>query len=197
LTANAKPISNFADAADAVEGAAKETYKKLDDLGKNSEGFKFSDMQRAERHAWNIGDMESVQKYRGMMDQLMDANEGKFAPGELDQARVLWTRAQAMRDINSKVTSAIEATDPKFLGEDQLDAGYIKPKKLADSIVKMRLDGRLSDAGMEPTEIKQFQDLANILRTNEISGDRLNNIVRLVTRKGIGAVAGGIVGGPI
>jgi hypothetical protein len=190
------PVTTFSEGATRLQDAAQDVFKTLDKQPK-IDGMSFSDAQRLERSGWRNADSDAIQKARTLQQQFMD--QSGLPAKDLERAKGLWHRSMAFEDIDTKLTgpSVIKATDPKFLTAGQPDPGYIQPKALADTLVQLNNKGTFDEAGLSAIDRQNLQDLSTILRKAEVSGDRLNNILRFVVRKGVGTAIGGVAGGPV
>src|SRR5581483_2785137 len=163
----ASKAADFGEAADQMRAQAKPIYEKLDELTKDQE-MTFSDLQRAERSAFNKGDYEAATKAQRAQEKIFDANKDQFSdPDAYTNARKAWRQASALDKIHDTITSkgVMESTPNDLIQRGTSDPRYIKGKQFADTVLYLRDTGLLKDAGLTPQHVQNLQDIAAILRS--------------------------------
>jgi hypothetical protein len=110
-------VRSFGDAADEIEGGAKEVYNRLDDLT----GGRFSLIREQNKRAWNAvtnggGEAADVRlaETQRKMNAMLDGTDGEVGDSvnnaDLAFANEAWKKAQVLRDVHSKVEGAFDTS---------------------------------------------------------------------------------------
>ncbi|MFL6437710.1 MAG: hypothetical protein ACJ71Q_09035 [Terriglobales bacterium] len=194
----ASKATDFGDAADQVRAQAKPVYEKLDTLTKDQE-MTFSDLQRAERSAFNKGDFDAVTKYQREQDKIFETYKDQFSdPDAYQNARRMWRQASALDKIHDTVTAkgVMESTPNGLIPKGAPDPRYIKAKQFTDTILHLRDTGLLKDAGLTPQHVQDLQDIGRLLRkSGEIQNtNQLMKVLKVGTKIAVGGPATAGVG---
>lgn len=188
----ASKAADFGDAADQVRAQAKPVYEKLDELTKDAE-MSFSDLQRAERSAFNKGDFDAVTKYQREQDKIFETFKNQFAdPDAYQNARRMWRQASALDKIHDTITSkgVMESTPNDLIPKGSPDPRYIKGKQFSDTLLHLRDTGLLKEAGLTAQHIQDLQDIGRLLKkSGEVqSTNQLMNLLKVGTKVAVGGI---------
>ena len=186
----ASTAKNLEDRAAQIKAQSDPVFKKLDALTAK-EPVKFTDLQKQERAAYRQGDIETANKARAAQDNILDRFKSQFAPDDYTNARANWRQSSALEKahdaLNSK--SVVTSTPVKFRPVGTPDPGYIKGKNFANTVLALRDDGTLKEAGLTPKHVQALQDIGTLL---EKSSDvhKLHPLIKLVEATAGAAPAG-------
>lgn len=250
--AAAPAMETFEEAADYYKSKAQPTYDKLDELIKkdykpgspakdtgvldeqgnpirteavpeSGNKMSFSDMQRMERSGYRTLDFDQVDKAQQMQQDALSKYANQFKPGELDEAKRLWSKGSANQDIHEALNSPTvvgDTPDELVTNKNAPDPGMWRGKPLLRAIRKLNgVNADLSDsvfekAGVPQASIGHLQGLGRVL-TKEGNMTRFNSVFRqlaqsatpepsvasqvgsAIAKKTVAAGVGGALGGPI
>lgn len=193
-------VNNFGDAAQSYADEAKPVFNKLDELTKN-DPFKFSDLQKIERGAYNSGDMEGVEKARAAQEAILTKYKGEFEPGDLQDAKANWKKMQSNMAIDDAIRrpgGVVGNTPAELRSTTSADPGYIHGDALAKKLGQLEHDGVLADAGLSADHIQSLKNLATTLGKTQAS-NKITPVIQLVAkyagRKLVEGTVGAAVGG--
>jgi hypothetical protein len=186
----ASSAKNLEQRAAQIKAQSSPIFEKLDDLTKN-EPVKFTDLQKQERAAFRQGDIETANKSRVAQENILNRYQSQFAPDDYSNARTNWKQASALEQAHDALNSkgVVTSTPVKFRPVGAPDPGYIKGKNFANTVLALRDDGTLAQAGLSPKHVQALQDIGTTL---EKSADvhKLHPLIRLVEATAGAAPAG-------
>jgi hypothetical protein len=179
-------IISFGDAAKEVQGAAKPTYAKLDELSKgefNAARNQLADANKIARRATSVKDLQAAEKSaadaQGKIDDIISKSAGKIAPEDLDNAKSAWRTSKILEKLHGKIDAAYSAPQaaseisgasrtielPKLQG--RLNAAF-KEIPQADLHSVLGKEGTanlysLAQLGADPLKAKSLTDVAHAL----------------------------------
>ncbi len=108
-------ITSFKDAANAVEGAAKPVFKKLDEISNGGFQTAKNELDTANkvmRRATSMEDLKAAEKAaadaQGKIDTIFKSAEGKVSPDDLQNARSAWRSKKVLEQLHSKIDQAFD-----------------------------------------------------------------------------------------
>jgi hypothetical protein len=179
-------IISFGDAAKEVQGAAKPTFAKLDELSNGQFNVARNELNNATkvaRRATSVADLEAAEKAastaQGKIDDIISKSAGKIAPEDLDNAKSAWRTSKVLEKLHGKIDGAYSAPQaaseisgasrtlelPKLQG--RLNAAF-KEIPQADLHSVLGKEGTanlysLAQLGADPLKAKSLSDVAHAL----------------------------------
>lgn len=174
----ASTAKNLEERAAQIKAQSSPVFEKLDEFTKN-ETVKFTDLQKQERAAYRQGDIETANKSRAAQDRILTQYQSQFAPEDYANARANWKQASALEQAHDALNSkgVVTPTPVKFRPAN--DPGYIKGKNFANTVLSLKNDGTLKDAGLTPAHIQALQDIGTTLERSS-NVHKLHPLIRLV-----------------
>ena len=174
----ASTAKNLEERAAQIKTQSSPVFEKLDDLTKN-EPVKFTDLQKQERAAYRQGDIETANKARSAQENILNRYQSQFGPDDYSNARANWKQASALEQAHDALNSkgVVTSTPVKFRPPN--DPGYIKGKNFANTVLSLKNDGTLKDAGLTPAHIQSLQDIGTLLEKSS-NVHKLHPLIRLV-----------------
>jgi hypothetical protein len=197
-------ITSFKDAANAVEGAAKPVFQKLDEISNGGFQTAKNELDTANkvmRRATSMEDLKAAEKAaadaQGKIDTIFKSAEGKVSPDDLQNARSAWRSKKVLEQLHSKIDQAFDmpqsasdisgATRTLDLAKLQgrLNAAFQKiPKQDLESVLGKQGASSLLDLaklGADPARAKTLGEIAMQIGSHHSSG-------------GAGVLAGAAIG---
>lgn len=186
-------ITSFKDAAEAVEGAAKPVFQKLDEISEGGFQAAKNELDSANkiiRKATSIDDLKAAEKAaaeaQGKIDAIFKNSEGKVSPDDLQNARSAWRSKRVLEQLHSKIDQAFDmpqsASDisgaertlnlAKLQG--RLNAAFQKiPKQELETVLGKQGTSslfELAKLGADPARAKTLGEIAMQIGSNLSAG---------------------------
>lgn len=186
-------ITSFGDAAQAVEGAAKPIFQKLDEI--SGGGFQTAKNEldaanKIARRATSMQDLQGAEKAaadaQGKIDTIFKSAEGKVSPDDLQNARSAWRSKRVLEQLHSKIDQAFDmpqsasdisgATRTLDLAKlnGRLNAAFQKiPKQELETVLGKQGTSslfELAKLGADPARAKTLGEIAMQIGSNLSAG---------------------------